>query len=420
MRYQGLLLLSTFAICGSSAAQTTPDLQQQINSLKQQLASLETQLHQQQAATLAAQKETTKTQEKKQNEVKIGGAVRVNMGVNSYEKGNKDRHGDFDFDMMALKFNGNVDDILLSTELRFYDYMTTIKYAWLGYEFAPDWQIKAGITPVRFGNQPYNSHSYFFSPNYYIGLEDDFDLGLLVSRQMKDNWRLDFGFYKNDELGGVDGYVDDRTKRYSYDVVGVRATGTEGIYDAPAQKVGEYNTLSGRLGYQLDLGDIKSEIGTSALYGGLHDNQHRVGNYHAWAVHLNSNYQRWNLQLQHSQYDYDLKNNATQMAVGAYGFYDTIAAQAKSFNANLAYTLPVSFGPISQLQFYNDYGMIYDKSDNSRDTFMNTTGVAVSAGNFFSYVDFVNAKNQPFIGGSIAGDDAKTEQRFNINLGYYF
>ena len=64
--------------------------------------------------------------------------------------------------------------------------------------------------------------------------------------------------------------------------------------------------------------------------------------------------------------------------------------------------------------------MIYDKSDNSRDTFMNTTGVAVSAGNFFSYIDFVNAKNQPFIGGSVAGDSSKTEQRFNINLGYYF
>lgn len=80
------------------------------------------------------------------------------------------------------------------------------------------------------------------------------------------------------------------------------------------------------------------------------------------------------------------------MIVGAYGFYDSIAAQAKSLSANIAYTLPVSLGPISQLQFYNDYGMIYDKSDNSRDTIMNTTGVAVSAGNFFSYIDFVNAK----------------------------
>jgi len=180
------------------------------------------------------------------------------------------------------------------------------------------------------------------------------------------------------------------------------------------------NTLSGRVGYQFDIGGVISEIGTSALYGGLHDNQNRVGNYHAWAVHLNSNYQRWNFQLQHSQYDYNVNNNADRMIVGAYGFYDSIAAQAKSLSANIAYTLPVSLGPISQLQFYNDYGMIYDKSDNSRDTFMNTTGVAVSAGNFFSYIDFVNAKNQPFIGGSVAGDSSKTEQRFNINLGYYF
>lgn len=418
MLYQRFLLLSTFAICSSSYAQSEPDLQQQINNLKQQLAALETKLHQQQAKASDEKIETTHTEAKK-SKVEVGGAVRANLGINSYEKGNKDRHGDFDFDMIALKFNGNVDDILLGAELRFYDYMTTVKYAWLGYEFLPNWEVKAGITPVRFGNQPYNSHSYYFSPNYYIGLEDDFDLGILVSRQMKDNWRLDLGFYKNDELGGVDGYVDDRSKRYSYDVVGVRTKG-EDIYAEPTQKIGEYNTLSGRVGYQFDIGGVISEIGTSALYGGLHDNQNRVGNYHAWAVHLNSNYQRWNFQLQHSQYDYNINNNADRMIVGAYGFYDSIAAQAKSLSANIAYTLPVSLGPISQLQFYNDYGMIYHKSDNSRDTFMNTTGVAVSAGNFFSYIDFVNAKNQPFIGGSVAGDSSKTEQRFNINLGYYF
>jgi len=34
------------------------------------------------------------------------------------------------------------------------------------------------------------------------------------------DWQLDLGFFKNDERGGVDGYVDNRRDRYSYDVVG--------------------------------------------------------------------------------------------------------------------------------------------------------------------------------------------------------
>jgi len=51
---------------------------------------------------------------------------------------------------------------------------------------------------------------------------------------------------------------------------------------------------------------------------------------------------------------------------------------------------------------------------------MNVTGVSVAAGGLFTYFDFVHAKNQPFVGGSIAGDSSETEKRFNINIGYYF
>ncbi len=65
MLYQRFLLLSTFAICSSSYAQSEPDLQQQINNLKQQLAALETKLHQQQAKASDEKIETTHTEAKK-------------------------------------------------------------------------------------------------------------------------------------------------------------------------------------------------------------------------------------------------------------------------------------------------------------------------------------------------------------------
>ena len=50
---------------------------------------------------------------------------------------------------------------------------------------------------------------------------------------------------------------------------------------------------------------------------------------------------------------------------------------------------------------------------------MNVTGVGITSGALYTYVDFVIAKNQPFVGGSMAGD-GKMSKRININFGYYF
>lgn len=436
--------LAVLCVLSSIAATThagDTDLRQQLAQLKQQIAAIEARLNAEdsQVTSKSKQEISTASQERidtiidetaeqppvlvkvetpKNDGIKFGGAIRTNYSYTSYNEGNKNRNGDFDFDIFRLNLSGDVDDILLGAEIRFFDYMTAVKYAWVGYEFIPDWQIKAGITPVQFGNKAYNSHNYFFSTNYYLGLEDDYDLGVLLSRQIKDNWQLDLGFYKNDELGGVDGYVDDRTDRYSYDVIGLRNL-SDGIYDETSQPVGEYNTTAGRVAYHMQHGAVKTEVGLSGLTGGLHDGTRRVGDYDAWAAHLNSSYDRWNFQLQHSQYQYDV-DGIDRMAVGAYGFYDSIAAKAKSTTANIAYNLPVRLGPITDLQFYNNYGLVYDKSDKTADTLMNVTGVSVSAGKFFSYIDWVNARNQPFVGGSASGDSHNTEQRFNINLGYYF
>ena len=60
------------------------------------------------------------------------------------------------------------------------------------------------------------------------------------------------------------------------------------------------------------------------------------------------------------------------------------------------------------------------QADQSRSTLMNVTGFSIAAGSLFTYVDYVHARNQPFVGGSMAGDSAEEEQRFIINIGYYF
>jgi len=428
-----LLALSIAAACPSIVYATNSlntaeqqDLATQLQQLKLQVEALESRLAkkseqdaedkpQQDIAAAAAEKPAAETVA---DGIEVGGAVRTNFSYTSYDEGNKNRGGDFDFDLLRLDFRGTVGDVSLNAEIRFFDYMTAVKKAYVAYQLDELWQAQLGITQVPFGNWPYNSNNYFFSSNYYLGLEDDHDLGMLFKRQISDQWQLDIGFFKNDELGGIDGYVGDKTDRYSYDIVGAR-TATEDIYGEPTQALAETNTFVSRFGYHLRQGQLHTELGFSVLSGKLHDAVRNAGDYQAYALHLNSRYQRWQLQLQHSQYQYDL-DSIERIAVGAYGFYDSIAAEAKSATVNLAYDVPVQWGPVTDLQFYNNYSLVYDKSDQSRNTLMNVTGFSLAAGSLFTYVDYVHARNQPFVGGSMAGGSSDEEQRFNINIGYYF
>lgn len=414
-----------FAQAVEISAEELATLKAQISALQTRLAEIEAQAELTTSSVAINSQALTEKQatvapvkEKSKDGISVGGAVRTNYSHTSYSEGNKDRGGDFDFDIFRLNLRGEIGDVSLNGEIRFFDYMTAIKYAYVGYQFSENWQVNAGVTKVPFGNSPYNSNNYFFSANYYLGLEDDFDLGVVFKRSVAEHWQLDLGFFKNDELGGIDGYVDNRSDRYSYDIVGARTAG-EGIYDEPGQALGEYNTFSGRYAYHFEQGELSTEVGVSVLSGGLHDGDSRAGDYDAWALHANSQYQNWHLQLQHSQYRYDI-DNVEQVAVGAYSFYDTIAAEATSTTLNIAYDMAVNFGAVTGLQFYNNYGVVYDKSDATANTVMNVTGVSVAAGGLFTYFDWVHAKNQPFVGGSAVGDSGDYEQRLNINVGYYF
>jgi hypothetical protein len=98
-------------------------------------------------------------------------------------------------------------------------------------------------------------------------------------------------------------------------------------------------------------------------------------------------------------------------------------ANSDSWLLNVAYTLPVHWGPISRLEFYNGYSQVLRKSGGFPKTHMDVLGVKVSAGKVHAFIDLVTAKNQPFIGGSIAPPPTSGRSwntRFNINVGYHF
>jgi hypothetical protein len=354
----------------------------------------------------------------KKDGIKVGGAVRFQYSSEKYNKGNQHRGGDGDFDIFRLELNGTLGGVELSAQYRWFQYMSAIQHAWVGYKFSDTSEGRIGITKLPFGVQAFDSHNYFFSSNYYLSLEDSYKMGAKYL-YTNDPWNVQLAFFKNDSMGGVDGYVGNRSDSYTYNVVGVRSPG-EGIYADPLNPIGTVNTAAARVAYTFKPAtDTTIEVGVSGLHGGLTNSTSSVGHYDAYALHMNAYRGPWNLQLQAARYNYAVDNGASRLAVGAYHFYDTIAARANSYTGNIAYKWPVSWGPITALTFYNDYSMISHKSGGLPHTWMNVSGVSVAAGDLFTYFDFVTGRNQPFIGGSMAGD-GPIQHRFNINFGYYF
>jgi len=385
----------------SSSFMTNASESTELAEIKKEL----TQIKQQQAKDSAA----------KDASIKVGGAVRFQYTINDYKDGDKDRGGDFDFDVFRLDFNGTVGDIILSAQYRWYQYMDAIHHAYVAYQFDQNWQGQVGITQVPFGNLTYNSNSFFFSTNFYVGLEDDYDAGLsFIGDYDKHDIRI--AFFKTDEMGGIDGFVGNKTDRYSYDIVGTRKVG-EGLYDTPQQGLADDSTFNLRYAYKFD----NFEVGASLLSGGIEGEDGNAGDHNAYAIHTKGNINNFGFMFQYTDYEYDLDDKADFVTVGAYAFYDTIPASAKIYNLNLSYSLPVEIGPITSLTFYNDYSLMTDKSGGLKeDTLMNVTGVMVTSGNLYTLIDFAMGKNQPFLGGSLAGDSDEINNRLNINFGYYF
>lgn len=450
-------LLSTSVIAQESAdapisAAQVQALMKQMQELQQRVAELESQLDEQQQTTAEvaeAQPVTRDTNDAdetmparqritsnpalaarverleediegaKNAPITIGGAVRTQYVWADYDDANTDRGGDFDFDLIRLDYSGSIGDVILSAQYRWFQYMESLQHAWVGYNFDENWQGQVGITKVPFGITPYNSNSYFFSSNFYVGLEDDHDAGLKL-RYRDSDWDFDIAFFKNDEQGGVDGSVSAREDRYAYDPLGIRLAG-EGVYDTPELAVAETNSFAARAARKIKLSDDSSlEFGVSGQIGKMNDGVDDVGDRNAFALHSVYTVDRWTVMGQVTHYDYDMDIENDGIVVGAYAFYDTIPSRANLYTANVAYSLPVQIGPITNLTFYNDLSVMTNKRNYDEDTVMNVLGMAISAGGLYTYVDFVKAKNQPFVGGTMAGESDDFETRFNINIGYYF
>jgi hypothetical protein len=345
--------------------------------------------------------------------INIGGAVRVNYAYKDYSDSSKDKGGDLKFDIAAIKFNGKKGDWGLAAEYRFTSSTDYIKYGYAYYDIDTDWQLQFGINKVPFGNPGFISNSFWFGIPYYLGFEDDHDVGIKAVYE-SNGWHTDLAFYKNSE------YDASENKRYATDLYTGTINGTE--YNNE-----ETNQLNLRQTYKVMHAGGATTLGGSVQLGQIYNSKTgNTGDRYAAALHLDSSYNGWNLQLQAMQYEYDAADaeDSNKIGVSVVSWQYEIASKGQSYSANIAKTVDTDWG---SLKFYNDFGLMTPDVEDQRydDSLQNVTGVAIAAGATYTMVDFIMGKNMTFstanndhVGLAEMGDD--WDKRVNINFGYYF
>ncbi|RZT95975.1 hypothetical protein EV201_0604 [Ancylomarina subtilis] len=361
--------------------------------------------------------------------VDIGGALRFNYNYSSWKDAQKKRGGDLGYDVFRLNAKAQYKGLKVNAEYRFYseDFGgAMLKQGWIAYDFNKNDELHFGLTQVPFGITKYNSNSWFFSLNYYVGLEDDHDMGFKFTHQ-GEKWDYSLAFFKNAEELRFGNKSDVSNSRYSYDVSSIDLTG-DGQSNIRNKEV---NQLNGNLSYKIENSKAKHRLGVSAQYGGLYNlDTEEMGNHYALAAYYELQAGQFGVKAQVANYKYSAKNLDSEpenvIAMTAYGAPYLVASEANLYTLGLSYTIPLKWGPVSNVVIYNDFGYMDKAESNFESSIMNVTGAMFTAGNIYTYFDLAAGKNQPWLGSewtnALASGtlDAKWEMRFNINVGYYF
>ncbi|MFK7936417.1 MAG: hypothetical protein AB8G22_23080 [Saprospiraceae bacterium] len=366
---------------------------------------------------LFAQQEVDTTAIAKKIQLNYGGALRFNYNYSSWKPLQRKRGGDFGFEVFRINVDAIHEQWEFHIDQRFYaaDFGGAfLKYGWFQYNLNAKSHLKIGLIPAYFGVEQFNSHSWFFQLPFYLGFEDDHDMGVSYSFQ-DEEIQLDIGYYKNAETLSFSNNAPLSDSRYGYDFSGRNQ---------------EINQVNLRFNYSFGQA-ISQKIGTSLQFGGIWNiDTKTVGRQAALGLQYELDYQNLNVKAQYLNYNNQPQNAAGEardvIEMTAYGFPYLTAAAATIYSIGIAYTVPVKWRPITALQLYNDYSYMAKNNAEWADTQMNVLGILVSADPVYLYIDFASGLHHPWLGSQWAealttGDSANDwEHRFNINFGYYF
>lgn len=346
--------------------------------------------------------------------LKIGGALRFTYSYSNWKQADEKRGGELGYDVFRLNISTKYKRIALDADYRFYttssggDYL---KRAVMEYAFSQRHKFSFGLIPVNFGLMPMMSNNFYCNLNYFLGLEEDDDMGIKYAYQYKE-WELTTAFFKNADLfdGGENRELS--PNRYASDVVGRNK---------------ETNTFNLQAVYHFG---YKQQLGVSTLVGGLYNlDTQNLGSRFAGAIHYSGAFKSWSLKAQYTYYNMSPRNkkesSADVVMLGSYGSAYKVASKGETYTLGLKYTLSFREGLVKSLEFYNDFSMLRKSKADFANTYENVLGCLLTAGPICVYIDYIVAKNHAWIGinenAFAAGDkNAAWHSKWNINVGYYF
>ena len=345
--------------------------------------------------------------------VKLGGAFRFNWQYTDWNQASKDQRSAIFYDVTRLNMKASYGNIEGAAEYRLYPESAgggMLKYGWIAYNLNDKNQIRFGMTSVPLGILPYQSNNFFCNLNYFIGLEDDDDVGITY-QYTGERIQVNAAFFKNSDLLDGEG-APTNTRRFSYDITG---------------KTKETNTAVLRFVYKGG-NEFKYEIGASGYVGQAYNiDSHIMNLRYAYAGHAVFDWNRFNFKGQYTEYNYsnEESKNTGYIKMGAFGLPYSVCDRGRTYSACLAYSVPIKSNTIDGINLYNDYSYLEKLHDGFNDSQQNVLGACLSAGPVIMYLEWVYAKNHSWIGpefnNSFAeGPDNGWHSRVNLNVGFYF
>jgi len=355
----------------------------------------------------------------------LGGALRFNLLHEDFEEAGDANSTQFTFDMWRINAVGQHSGVGINFEYRFYPTFNThfIKQGWFEIDATKKTQVQVGVTQVPFGNLQYNSNSWWFQGPYYVGLEDDHDMGIKVIHK-EEKWDLMAAYFIQPEpsgpANGEASFGIGGSGRYSYDMIP-----TEGFSNQEKQQL---NVRYTRL---LEHSIGTTEAGGSVMYGGIFNSElDEFSDRSAFSMHMDGKYGKFNVLTQFTYYNFNARNDdgsgAEVVSVGAFGIPYDIASEAFMYTFSLSYSLDLDAGPLTNITFYNDYTFMDKANSTFNNTHQNVLGALATVGNMFIFFDLASGINHPWltsnfgVGMDRGVEDARLNSRLNINIGYYF
>jgi len=145
----------------------------------------------------------------------VGVTGMVRYTYRDWSDESQDTLGDIEFDSFRILARTTLKDRYYgSVQYRFYDGWQALHHLWIGVNTTKDSILRLGLTAVPFGIGWQTFDDWGNTP-YYIGLQDDRDLGIRWELGVK-RWAFDFGFFKNQQGSS------DSPERYDADVTDMR------------------------------------------------------------------------------------------------------------------------------------------------------------------------------------------------------